>query len=262
MGETPTTRTSGGSTTSPAWREAPAGRTRLLEVGRTGRAGTVVRRAQPPPPRIRRPRVVYERLARRWRARFAGNLFSCFLCFRAVSCTWARCRSCCNTARAIMTCSRRSRRRPGASRWDRGTPRAWRGPRRGERRRGWRVGGRSIVRAGVVPSRVHARARRARGRGVAHRALRRGQRDRRGRGMPPARRRRAQGIGRPPRDVFALRPARRRRRRRRGNRTRRRTVRSRGLFRRIHRVVLDVPRAGRDGRGETPGEEYPVRGPG
>ena len=102
----------------------------------------------------------------------------------------------------------------------------------------------------------------ARGRGVAHRALRRGQRDRRGRGMPPARRRRAQGIGRPPGDVFALRPARRRRRRRRGNRTRRRTVRSRELFRRIHRVVLDVPRAGRDGRGETPGEEYPVRGPG
>ena len=129
---TPTTRTSGGSTTSPAWREAPVGRTRLLEVGRTGRSGTgrsgtVVRRAQPPPPRIRRPRVAYERLARRWRARFAGNLFSCFLCFRAVSCTWARCRSCCNTARAIMTCSRRSRRRPGASRWDRGTPRAWRG---------------------------------------------------------------------------------------------------------------------------------------
>ena len=84
-------------------------------------------------------------------------------------------------ARAIATCSRRSGGARGVAlgSWD---PACMEGSPAGERRRGWRVGGRSIVRAGVVPSRVHARARRARGRGVAHRALRRGQRDRRGRG--------------------------------------------------------------------------------
>ena len=205
MGEDADDAYLGGSTTSPAWREAPVGRVRLKMLG-TGRTatglGTVRGRAPPPPPppdpRTNRPRVVCERLARRSLARFAVGLFSCFLCSRVVSCTWARCPSFCNTARAIRTCSRRFPRRPAASLWARGTPGAWRGCPAGAASARTGCGGRSIVRAGVVPSRVHARARRARGRGVAHRALRRGQRDRRGRGMPPARRRRAQGSVVPP----------------------------------------------------------------